>query len=493
MSPSKDLDGPALTSPPSPPHTTPTQASPIKRPRTIYDLPLEVLSMIFLECMDLPDTHHPRFDKTILTLGEVCKAWRMVAQSTAALWNHIVVSYPKAPDLDKSENDKECRSDRRDLEEWMELQKSFGRFIQHCVDHSGTLPLHLYLGTQEPAYLDAEKHGIFDEVLRPLLENTERWHRISGSVEYLSRTFRLLLLATKPFPELRQIQVEVQAEDEAEMIEMESGSTRNIRGIFHAPKLEIIQGCILPHFYSILTVLPSWTRLTRLQSLSCTPHQAALVLAHCQDLAVATFFGYDVSLDPQSEPSADTSVTLDGLYENRSLIELHLFNLEPKKLNPVLDRFHFPALQILGFCNMGCDHSAERSCNLEPYNIIRRCASTLKILMLERACITKDHLLQYLQHLNPTLEVLHINYQDFQCLQQYRFGLFDNEVLAQMTPTRRNIDGDNEHSQETEILPRLEELLCFFPNENGGSVDESALVKFRTAIRRHLSAWWCVY
>ncbi|KAJ2928396.1 hypothetical protein H1R20_g8690, partial [Candolleomyces eurysporus] len=491
MSSIRDIYGPVFTPPTQPRRVNAKVSEPVETHSPICNLPPELLSKIFEHYNVLPDKSSPGIIKSTIFLSLVCKTWRMVAESTPALWNHIVVSFPQAPELDEPQDREEYWDYCDDLQDWMRKLTRFGSFLKKSVARSGSLPLYVYLGTKrrEPHHLlDEDADRIFSNVFLPLLEVTDRWHGIFGNVDYNSATFSIFVSARHGdvFPELRRIELDIKmGSSKFNRRKASSWRGRSTGTIWHAPKLELIKCAHMPMFSRVLGILPAWSGLVELDSLLCTADQMALVLASCPLLAQATF------RSPVLEDTPERESVLDGhLYELASLKSLSLTNLSIMAVNRVFANFRFPALETLAIHNWRCDHRPQKRCNLGHYEIVIKCAESLKSLTLDHACITKDHLQLYIERLNRNLESLTLDYTELERVpwpHRYDSGLFDNEVLKQIIPTADRSEGGDANI----VFPRLRNLECYLP-ENGDDlgVDEGTLCQFIEAAKSAGNLRW---
>ncbi|RXW18340.1 hypothetical protein EST38_g7504 [Candolleomyces aberdarensis] len=492
MSSIRDIYGPVFTPPPTQLLRVNAKVSELVETHgPICSLPPELLSKIFEHYNVLPDKYSPRINKSTIFLSLVCKTWRMVSESTPALWNHIVVSFPQAPESDEPQDREEYWDYCDDLQDWIKKLNRFGSFIKKSVARSGSLPLYVYLGTKrrEPHHLlDEDLERVFSDVFLPLIEVTDRWCGIFGNVDYKSATFSTFVSAQHGdvFPELRRIELDIKmGSSKFNRRKASSWRGRSTGTIWQAPKLELIKCAHMPVFDRVLSILPAWSGLTRLSSLLCTADQMALVLAFCPLLVQATFRSPVLEDTPERE-----SVLDDHLYEFASLRSLSLTNLSIMAVNRVFANFRFPALETLAIQNWKCDHRPEKRCNLRHYEIVVKCAESLKSLTLDHACITKEHLQLYIERLNRNLESLTLDYTELERVpwpHRYDSGLFDDEVMEQMIPTAdRSEEGD-----ANIVFPRLRSLECYLP-ENGDdlAVDEGTLYQFIEAAKSARSLRW---
>ncbi|KIM83550.1 hypothetical protein PILCRDRAFT_428344 [Piloderma croceum F 1598] len=408
----------------------------------ITRLPLEVLSEIFMQCIDVDsfDLHNerdltPRLDKAPLLLGSVCSRWRRVSLSTPKLWASFRLTIrPK-------------------------YQKNDVVLANTWLARAGTCPLYISLGSV----------GSYQNSMRPLMEvfarHCEHWYDVHLSLP--PHVLRSLSVVKNRLPRLQKLHLSDLLDDSIDIFES-------------APQLYCFH---LDWPMKGLAFKVPWNQLQEFKTGWCSVDDYLLFLPLAPNLEVLV--AWLASVEPR---------------HSHSLIQLpHLHSISIRgNLAYALDRLVLPELRSIFIDTQGVKWTAvpqltsilsqcsieSLSCNTDTHivsddmiQILQMCPSLLKLDLLgaNSCCMTKSFLSQLAYRrdsetatteLVPKLQTMTVDYvpsyfdmQDFVDAMQSRMmlggeGKPEPEVTRLKTVEIRHICG----ILEPKILSTLRQL-----------------------------------
>jgi F-box-like len=406
----------------------------------ITRLPPEVLSEIFIHCIDMCsfDLHDqrnltPRLDKTPLLLGSVCSRWRSISLSTPRLWASFTLTIRPT------------------------YQKNDVVLANTWLARAGTCPLYISLGSL----------GSYQNCMRPLMKvfarHCEHWYDV-----YLSlprHVLRSLSAVKNRLPRLRKLHF--------------SGSLDSIDIFESAPQL-----CSFRQDWPIdKAVKIPWNQLREFSTGWCNveDYLAILRLAPNLEVLVAFLTGIEpCHPHPLIQLSHLHSLSIRGNLTH-VLYRLVLPKLRSVSIDTLFAKWTIPQLtSIFSQCSiefLSCNIDTHLVSDDDMIQVLQVCPSLLKLDLLgsNSCCMTKSFLSQLAccrdednatTVLVPKLHAMTVDYvpsyfcmQDFVDAIQSRMmlggeGRPEPEVTRLKTVEIRHIHG----ILETNILLRLRQL-----------------------------------
>ncbi|KAJ2911775.1 hypothetical protein MD484_g8637, partial [Candolleomyces efflorescens] len=437
-------------------------------------LPSEVLSRVF----ELYDVQPP------VSLALVSRQWASIAFTTPSLWTDLRIVVPATPrGIGTPTCVEERNSNGQAFISWFTQVKEYGSILRTWLKRSHQMPLKIDIRMGRSRSDAGDEILNFEKAELALKPIFSCLTEVSGRVETLTGAARCpspilnRIFKKDSYPALRKIRLNI----EVERSEVDEGVNGNIENtslclipsgvgtLLASPRLEVIDVQTLPLTGDLEAILPSWTHLTHLGTLIVSQVQLCLILLSCPSLAHGSFQLHQsfipMLLDPTSK---SVPMTLPQL---RSL---SLINFDIASLNTIFFPFRDLPLESLSIKNRRCTHTAPSDCSAKMYDLITRCGSTLKELVLDHICLDHQRLQVYLETL-PNLTSLTLEYgpdtdDAGTVLRQHRLptDLCFNQILAQMTPSL--FDPSESSSEDVEsavtLTPQLTTLVLNVPGDS---------------------------
>lgn len=236
------------------------------------ELPLEVISEIFLQCLSYTGTHfvHGRRFSSPHVLSQVSRPWRNIALSTPALWSSLSIVY-----------------DRLVLRPHISL-------IKLWISRSGSVPLSFSIKVDLPEHYPWQSMKLVERALGVYIPEVERWKNVQLILPHaLDPNMWHIPIAGALILKTLNIRVVSAAAYPAPVLDL----------MFNSPRLHVLN-LDLPTMPG--AVGQAWRTLLKLHLKSCMSiFECISVLESCQALESCFFedISTHVSLDAQNLPT----------------------------------------------------------------------------------------------------------------------------------------------------------------------------------------------
>ncbi|KAL0947423.1 hypothetical protein HGRIS_013535 [Hohenbuehelia grisea] len=344
-----------------------------RRSNPINNIPVEVMQEIFTRCLPSDRYIKPNAYDTPMALMQVSSAWRNVAISTSKLWSSLYIMVS---------NDNHVKSAQL-MRVWLERSKQ--------------RPISLFLCASNASLAN------LSEVYAMVVSNIHRMKHLRLSLPFFDRT-PLIKLLNSGAPFLEELEVRL------------SRNVRQRRNHFHpageripeftltassAPRLRSLiwqnntQSFLTPCRFDFSTI----TELTMHDTLSS--EQCVAILKGCPALRTCRLSCYSMPGDllPTEQPIVHSALK-------------HLSITMSTEGGPLFNRLTLPALEILRLTDVisaiddEFDFQLWNQATFIDFLRCSRCALTE--LQLSNVLSSEDELIEVLDLISPSLEVLHL-------------------------------------------------------------------------------------
>ncbi|KAK7029668.1 hypothetical protein VNI00_014366 [Paramarasmius palmivorus] len=407
------------------------EARRLKLRQLVWELPPEVLSIIFTFVCHGADDVYPTTLPRVFRLSFVCKRWHTIVVSMPSLWSSLSISFGTW---------------KSDLER---LERIVSTFLARSKSSPLSLKLNVMGGGEGPLKTKASKTCI--AILRSLVRHSDRWQRLEFRVSQYGLRHPVLQPIIGRMPILRELRLT--GVDEPDLFK-ESISPCDSRALFSAcPSLThvLINGWILE---SELDLPWSQIRTLELQVIYCLPELTA-VLALCPRVEKLRLNDVAVFEEPE-----------DDLVDPVSPIPSikHLSTVLSDDAGHTFYYLNLPELRSLRLEGFWSGQTWNTK-DIHIDSFLERSSCTIISLSLITCPLSDRETISLLQTI-PSLEYLRVEEQ------QWMWSRTDPKHRVVTTFFWKSLVADVATTSSC-IVPSLKELTLTF---HGGDLDENALL-----------------
>ncbi|KIM44162.1 hypothetical protein M413DRAFT_443200 [Hebeloma cylindrosporum] len=329
-------------------------SNPSDRPYgTLGSLPIELLSEIFLLCiderMDVPNTI-----QIPLLLSKICTRWRTAAINNPQLWSRLSIQLTGATSQPKSE------------------------LVDTWLERSGAFPLTIYVFWEEPPFADTHI------VLEKLMQHSERWRAVFFYLPF--RAFRSFASVRKHLPMLTDLSLGT-----GDDVNLGSTTSSNLDMFEIAPQLRSLE-CV--NFSPTVLKFP-WAQLQDIPLLSGNIDDCLDILHRGKRLSKISMIFVEGAPSPWTGPPSPALLDTYQYVSHNYLTSLTIMTPpwnEFVDLSALFPHLTLPRLETLTICNLNSTFGEEFTQFLSRL-------PTLKTLHLRKTALPDDQLVEGLKHL----------------------------------------------------------------------------------------------
>jgi len=379
---------------------------------TLGSLPIELLSEIFLLCiderMDAPNTIH-----TPLLLSKICTRWRTAAINNPQLWSRLSIQLTGATSKPKSE------------------------LVDTWLERSGAFPLTIYVFWEEPPFADT--HIILDK----LMQHSERWQAVFFYLPF--RAFKSFASVRKRLPILTDLSLGTGDE-----IHLGTTTSSKLDMFEIAPQLQSLE-CV--NFSPTVLKFP-WAQLRDIPLLSGNIDDCLDILHRGKRLSKISMIFVEGAPSPWTGPPSPALLDTYQYVSHNCLTSLTIMTPpwnEFVDLSALFPHLTLPRLETLTICNLNSTFGDEFTQFLSRL-------PTLKTLHLRKTALPDDQLVEGLKHLASLTNLIVLSSSaSYSTITMQRSTQLDLTVTRYLLEAlTRNFFSDD--AMDGMLLPRLKKL-----------------------------------